>query len=99
MMRKLIIVAMLAASAIAGQAQAGNAPYSLSKTPIGVLLADPAAKSVLARHFPEFIANRSVEQGKANRFTVRFIKRFKPRIFTDAHMAAAEAELQKLPAR
>ncbi|WP_148649482.1 hypothetical protein [Novosphingobium barchaimii] len=86
-------------STLSVPALAGTEHYSTAKTPIRELLADPAAKAVLARHFPEFVNNPSVAQGKADRFTIRFIRKFKPRIFTDARVNAADADLAKLPAR
>lgn len=79
-----------------GTALAKPAPYSAAATRLGVLLADPAAKAILARLFPDLLASRAVAAGYANRMTLRSLKRFRPGSFTDAKLNQADAEFARL---
>lgn len=101
-MKKLAIAITLSISLLAaplsGQAGA-QARYSTARTPIGTLLADPAARAVLARRFPVLLQSKAVTSGRANRFTLRTLKRFKPAVFTDAALAAADTDFGTIPAR
>ena len=98
-MRRLSIGAAILAAILSLPVSAQTARYSTKETPIKALLADPAAKAIIAKHFPEFIASSAVARGQADRFTIRSIRRFKPRLFNDQRLAAADAELAKLPPR
>ena len=88
----------LLAAPVSGQSGA-PARYSTARTPIGTLLADPAGRAVLARRFPMLLQSKAVMSGRANRFTLRTLKRAKPAIFTDAALAAADADFAAIPAR
>ncbi len=82
-------------AAAAPAAAAGH--YSTGTTTIGALLADPAARALIDRRFPEFTKSSSVTSGMANSMTLRALKPFKPDMFTDAALDALDAELAKLP--
>lgn len=103
-MRKVLIavfvsLAMAAASAPAVGQPGSETHYSSAKTPLGKLLADPAARSAIGRRFPVLLQSKSVASGMANRMTLRTLKRFKPEIFTDASLAAIDADFAKIPGR
>ena len=95
-MKKLAMAATLAiglaSTPLSGQPSA-QARYTTAGTPIGTLLTDPAARAVLARRFPVLLQSKAVTSGRANRFTLRTLKRFKPAIFTDTALAGADADL------
>ena len=101
-MKKLAIALTLSISLLAaplsGQAGA-QARYSTARTPIGTLLADPDARAVLARRFPVLLQSKAVTSGRANRFTLRTLKRAKPAVFTDSALAATDADFAALPRR
>jgi hypothetical protein len=78
-------------------ASAAPAPYSTAVTKIGALLADPAARAVLDRHFPGVAGDPRI--GMAKGMTLRTIQNFAPENFTDAALDAADAELAGLPAK
>lgn len=80
------------AAGVAGQ-------YSVAATPIGTLLADPAAKALVDRHFPDFTKSPSVASGMANSMTMKSLQTFRPDEFTDATLRALDADLAKLPAQ
>lgn len=78
---------------------AAPAHYSTAKTPIGTLLADPVARAAISRRFPVLLQSKSVTSGMANRMTLRSLKRFRPQIFTDAALAAIDADFARIPGR
>ena len=97
-----IALLSITVGAASGHAQTASARpltthYTSAQTPIGTLLADPSAKAAVARQFPELIASHAVASGMANRMTLRSLKRFRPNMFTDARLAALDADLAKLP--
>ncbi len=99
-MRKLTMAAILFATPLFAYSALAQQPrYSATTTPLGALLADPAAKAVLTRLFPDLVASKAVAGGYANRMTLRSLKRFRPKSFTDARLAEADTEFAKLPAR
>jgi glutathione S-transferase len=81
----------------AAAATASTGHYSSATTTIGVLLADPAAKAAIDRRFPDFVNSPSVASGMANSMTLRGLQQFKPDVFTDAALAAIDADLAVLP--
>ena len=87
-----------AASSSAAPA-AAVAGYSSAATLIGTLLADPAARAAIDRRFPEFTKSSSVTSGMANSMTLEGLQAFKPDMFTDAALAALDAELARLPVK
>lgn len=96
-MQMLLIAPMPLAATLPMSASAKAEICSTAQTPIRSLLGDPAAKAVIAKYFPEFVASRAVAGGQANRFTIHFVKRFRPSLLTAERLAAADAELAKLP--
>ncbi len=94
----LTIALCMQAAPVSGQASA-QAPFTTARTPIGTLLADPAARAVLARRFPLLLQSKAVMSGRANRFTLRTLKRAKPAVFTDSALAATDADFAALPRR
>lgn len=92
-----VVLAMaLLTTPVIGEA-APAAHYSTARTRIGTLLADPAARAVIARRFPMLLQSKAVTSGQANRFTLRILKRFKPAIFTDTALAEADADFARIP--
>jgi cytochrome P450 len=68
--------------------------YSTAETKIGVLLADPAAKAVLDKHFPGISADPRI--GMAKTMTLRSVQAFAPSVFTKELLDAADQELGQL---
>lgn len=71
--------------------------YSTAETKIGSLLADPAAKAVLDKHFPGVSSDKRI--GMAKGMTLRAVQKFAPDKFTTEALDAADAELAQLPVR
>jgi len=71
--------------------------YSTADTKIGLLLADPAAKAVLDKHFPGVSSDKRI--GMAKGMTLRAVQKFAPDKFTTEALDAADAELARLPVR
>lgn len=71
--------------------------YSTAETKIGALLADPAAKAVLDKHFPGITSDSRI--GMAKGMTLRAIQKFAPDQFPSEALDAADAELAQLPVR
>lgn len=71
--------------------------YSVLRSKLGVLLADPAARTVLERHFPGLSSNERFSA--ASDMTLRTLRIFAPEAFTPDALAAADAELSQLPAK
>jgi cytochrome P450 len=75
-------------------AKAGGA-YSTADTKLGVLLANPAARAVLDRHFPGVSSDKRIGMGKS--MTLRTVQKFAPDLFTKEALDAVDAELARLP--
>jgi cytochrome P450 len=69
--------------------------YSTADTKVGVLLADPAARAVLDKHFPGVSTDPRI--GMAKGMTLRAIQKFAPGNFTNEALDAADADLAQLP--
>jgi cytochrome P450 len=76
------------------QKPAGPTHYTTKETKIGDLLADPAAKAVLDRHFPGVSADQRI--GMAKGMTLRSVQKFAPDMFTAEALDAADADLAQL---
>lgn len=87
---------VLAQSAPAPAAAAGAKHYSTADTPIGTLLADPAAKAIVDKRIPGFSANPQISM--VSSATLAQIQPMKPDLLTDALLASIDADLAKLPA-
>jgi glutathione S-transferase len=102
---KVPIPKAAAAAAATATASAAAAPvvatghYTTAATLIGTLLADPAAKAIIDKQFPDFTKSSSVASGMANSMTMKGLQPFKGDIFTDAALAALDVELAKLPVK
>jgi hypothetical protein len=88
--------AVASAQAPAAAPAAAAAHYNSNDTELGVLLDDPAARAVLEKHLPEIKGNDQIEMGRS--MTLKAIQEFAPDAFTDAKLAAIDADLAKLPA-
>jgi hypothetical protein len=105
-MRKIhlgLILAALAAlpatmvPAVAADAAAAPAHYSVSTTLIGTLLDDPAAAAVIKKLAPTAFANEMFKtQGRD--LTLKGVQQYEPE-FTDENLARIQAEFDKLPAK
>jgi cytochrome P450 len=71
--------------------------YSTADTKIGSLLADPAARAVLDKHFPGVSGDKRI--GMAKGMTLRAVQKFAPDKFTTELLDAADVELASLPVR
>jgi hypothetical protein len=94
-----LALAFAVATAYAGVQADPPAHYTTAETPIGTLFKDPAAKAAVAQHFPDLVKSEAVASGQADTLTLRGLQQFKPDVFTDAALAALDAELAKLPAK
>lgn len=89
--------AMLAVSAPAA-AQAGEPTrYSVTETPAGTLIDDPAAAAILQKLIPTVWANEMF-QSMGRDLTLKAIQQFEA-VLTDEKLAEIQAELDKLPAK
>jgi uncharacterized membrane protein YqiK len=89
------------AEAAPASATAPAAAYSSSATPMGVLMANPAAKAVLEKALPEFIAKMSENMERVSGMTLKEIqdslKAYAPDVLSDPKLAAIDVELAKIP--
>jgi cytochrome P450 len=69
--------------------------YSTADTKIGALLADPAARAVIDKYFPDVSTDKRIAMAKS--MTFRAVQKFAPDKFTTAALDAADAELAPLP--
>jgi hypothetical protein len=93
----------LAAAPVAANAQPGGGSaavaggYDVSRTSIGTLLDDPAARAVIDAALPGFSASPQVDMARA--MTLASIQQFNPEQITDAKLASIQAALARLPAK
>jgi hypothetical protein len=69
---------------------------SVETTPVSLLLANPAAKTIVDRHLPGFSTHPMI--GQAGPMTLRQIAGFTQGQITDAHLTAIQTDLAALPA-
>lgn len=69
-------------------------PYSVAGTKLSLLLADPAAKAVLDKHFLGFTSDARI--GMAKGMTLRAIQKFAPDFFSADALGVVDAELGQL---
>jgi cytochrome P450 len=69
--------------------------YSTTDTKIGALLADPAARAIMDKYFPDVSTDKRIAMAKG--MTLRAVRKFAPDKFTIEALDAADAELAKLP--
>jgi len=76
-------------------AVAGTGPrYSTADTTLGALLAEPAAKAALDKHFPGVTGDARMAMAKG--MTLRTVQKFAPGQFTNEALDALDAELAQL---
>jgi hypothetical protein len=63
MIRKLLLAAAVFAVATPALAQTAEPKFSVAKTTIGDIMANPEAKAAFAKVMPELAANPQLEQG------------------------------------
>ncbi len=76
------------------EAEPAPTGFSTAHSKIGELLADPAAKAVVDKHFPGVTSDPRIGMGKG--VTLRMVQKFAPDMFSDAALNAADADLAKL---
>lgn len=88
-------------AAEAAPAVAPAAKYSTSTTQMGTLLADPAAKAVLAKYIPQLIERPDMAE-RASGMTLKemqdALKAYAPDLLTDDKLAKIDADFAALPA-
>jgi len=91
--------AQTAPAAPAAATATATAPrhYTSADTDIGTLLDDPAAKALLAKHFPEMLKGDQIEQARS--MTLKEVQPYAADMVTDAALASLDADLAKLPAK
>lgn len=103
---KPMLIAVVAASllGVPAFAQAPAAPAAAAATPakfsvqtstLGQLLADPAAKAILTKDFPEIVNHPQLDQGLD--LTLPEVVQYLPDVVTPEKMAAMDVELKALP--
>ena len=105
MMRLLICAAtslFLAVTAPAMAQSSAPAHYTTASTQLGTLLADPAAKAVIAKDAPKLLANEA-QLEQASGMTLKEIrdalKAYAPDLLTDAVLAQLDTDFAMLPAK
>ena len=108
-MRRLLLTVALASLAspvltlpATAFAQDTNSPtpahYSVDKTLVETLLADPAAVEILKRLIPTVYANDQF-QTSGRSLTLKDIQQYEPEALSDANLAKIQAEFDKIPAK
>ncbi len=77
-------------------AVASGARYTTAETKMGALLADPAAKALVDKHFPGVSTDKRMGMAKA--MTLRAIQKFAPGQFSAETLDALDADLARLGA-
>lgn len=103
-MRKALIAITLAAlaagpmtTAPALAQAADSAHYSVSQTPVGKLIDDPAAAAILQKLIPTVWANEMF-QSAGRELTLTAIQQYET-VLTDEKLAEIQAEFDKIPAK
>jgi hypothetical protein len=103
-MRKTLIAVALASLAVGPTlaapafAQAAKpAHYSVSETPVGKLIDDPAAAAILQELIPTVWANEMF-QSMGRELTLKDIQQYET-VLTDEKLADIQAEFDKIPAK
>ena len=86
---------MLPTTAFAQAAQPAH--YSVSDTPVGKLIDDPAAAAILQKLIPTVWANEMF-QSAGRELTLKAIQQYEA-VLTDAKLAEIQAEFDKIPAK
>jgi hypothetical protein len=89
-------LAALSAPAVAQAAPAAH--YSVSETPAGKLIDDPASAAVLQKLIPTVWANDLFKTAGRD-LTLKAIQQYEPDALSDSNLAKIQAELDKIPAK
>ena len=101
-MRSLIFTATFAALLASTTVMSQSAPsaalvatvYTTADTEIGILLDDPAARTIVDKYIPGFSSGENVDMARS--MTLRGIQPFAPDTVTDEVLANIDADLAKL---
>ena len=103
-MRKTLLAMTLASLAIGPTLVAPTlahaetpAHYSVTETPVGKLIDDPAAAAILQRLIPTVWAN-DMFQSMGRELTLKAIQQYEM-VLTDEKLAEIQAEFDKIPAK
>jgi len=98
----LLVMALQPAVASQALAQAATTAkqehYSVSTTPVGKLLDDPAAAEILRRMIPTVYANEMF-QTAGRELTLKAIQQYEADALSDENLAKIQAEFDKIPAK
>jgi len=86
---------LLPTAALAQAAQPAH--YSVTDTPVGKLIDDPAAAAILQKFIPTVWANEMF-QSAGRELTLKAIQQYEA-VLTDAKLAEIQAEFDKIPAK
>ena len=93
------LIALVLAAGLAGPALAQEtapAPkFSIQTSTLGQLAADPAAKAIFLKHFPEVVNHPQFNEGLG--LTMPEVVQYLPDVVTPEKLAAMDAELKALP--
>ncbi|MES2472724.1 MAG: hypothetical protein V4601_07780 [Pseudomonadota bacterium] len=103
MTRTLIAFAFMAGLCGSAAAQAPVDPtaaapapkFSVQTSRLGALAADPAAKAIFLKHFPEVVNHPQFNEGAD--LTMPEVVQYLPDVVTPEKLAAMDAELKALP--
>ena len=101
MLIALVTASLLGAPALAqapaapAATVAAPAKFSVQTSTLGQLLADPAAKAILTKDFPEVVNHPQLNEGLD--LTLPEVVQYLPDVVTPAKMAAMDVELKALP--
>jgi hypothetical protein len=97
MTRTLIALAVMAglAGPVLAQTPGPAAKFSVQTSRLGDLAADPAAKAILLKHFPEVVNHPQFNEGL--HLTMPEVVQYLPGVVTPEKLAAMDAELKALP--
>jgi len=90
----LALIGCLAAPAMA-QTPAPAPKFSIQTSRLGELAADPAAKAIFLKHFPEVVNHPQFNEGLD--LTMPEVVQYLPDVVTPEKLAAMDAELKALP--
>lgn len=76
---------------------AGGDHYTTGATPIGQILDDPAAKTIVLKDLPGVIDNDQIEMARG--MTLKDLQQYAPDKITDQALAQTDADLAKIPAK
>lgn len=99
MSRHLLAAVLLSVTAVsvpvfAADAPAAAAKFNTADSSIGSLLENPAAKAVLQKHIPQFVANPQIEMAKA--LTLKQIQGYAGDAMSDETLAKIDADLANI---